>query len=403
MDVFLARQPIFNKHRKLFGYELLFRTGIGNTFPNIDGSIATASLLSNLFFPFEVDQILGGKKGLINFTEQLILSKAPLYLPKDKFIIEVLEDVEPTPQIVSKLALFKDRGYKIALDDFVYHKKFEPMIRLSNVIKFDLHETPLGTLVEILDELKEKFNLKFLAEKIESYDQFKLAKKMGFHYFQGYFFARPEVLSTREVPTSQITKLKLINEVGKRNVDIGKIENHIKNDAPLSFKLLKYANSVYFNRKLPIDTIRDAISYIGEDEIRNFINIVVVSDLGLSKPNELVRLCIIRARMCEKLGSLLVNRFSSEELFTLGLFSLMDALMDTPMDNILEHLSFSEKMKTALLGKDQEFSMMLDLVTGLEQGDWQKPIFKTIEGSEIEKKLPEVYSESIRMANAFYD
>ena len=165
MEVFLARQPIFNRHKKLFGYELLFRTGISNVFPEIDGNVATTSLLSNLFFPFEVDQILGGKKGLINFTEQLILSKAPLYLPKDKFIIEVLEDVEPTPEVLSKLRLFKDRGYKIALDDFVYHKKFDPMIKFSNVIKFDLNETPLDTLKEILDDLKVNYNLKFLAEK----------------------------------------------------------------------------------------------------------------------------------------------------------------------------------------------------------------------------------------------
>ena len=226
---------------------------------------------------------------------------------------------------------------------------------------------------------------------------------MGFHYFQGYFFARPEILSTKKVPTSQITKLKLIDEVGKRNVDIAKIEDHIKNDAPLSFRLLKYSNSVFFNRKIPIDTIKDAIAYIGEDEIRHFINIVVVSDLGTSKPNELVRLCIIRAKMCENMGSLFKTSFSSEELFTLGLFSLMDALMDTNMDNILEHLTFSDKMKTALLGKDSGFSRMLDLVTAVEQGDWQSPVFKTLEGSEIESKLPELYSQAIRLANSFYE
>ncbi len=402
MEVFLARQPIFNRHKKLYGYELLFRSSINNTFPDMDGDIATTNLLSNLFFPFEIKHILGDKKGLINFTKQLILGKAPLFLPKDQFIIEVLEDIEPDEDIVSALSLFHKRGYKIALDDFIYHKKFDPLIKLSKIIKFDLRATPIYTLVDILDDLRSRYNVKFLAEKVETYDEFKIAKQMDFNYFQGYFFSKPEMISTKGMATNQITKLKVVNEIGQRDIDIKKIESYIKNDVPLSFKLLKYSNSAYFNRKIPIDTVKDALAYIGEDELRKFINVVVVSDLGDAKPNELIRFSIIRARMCEKFNTIFKSKFSIDELFTLGLFSYMDAIMDCKMEDVLQHLSLSDKMKNALLGNDREFSRMIDIIVGFEKGDWNQPIFRALSGTAIEKKLPKLYADAIKIANAFY-
>lgn len=403
MEVFLARQPIFTKNRTLFGYELLFRSGITNAFPDIDGDVATTNLLSNLFFPFEVKAILGDKKGLINFTRKLLLDKAPLYLPKEQFIIEVLEDVEPDNDIIEALSLFKERGYNIALDDFIYHEKFKPMIEVSKIIKFDLIETPLSSLIGIMEELKSNYKLKFLAEKIETYEEFRVAKKMGFDYFQGYFFAKPEVISTKGISTNHITKLKLVNEVGQKSLDIKKIGTFIKNDAPLSFKLLKYANSAYFNRMIPIDTIKDAIAYIGETELRKFINVVVISDLGNEKPNELIRSSIIRARMCENFSTIFKSKFSIDELFTLGLFSFMDALMDCPMKDILDNIALSDKMKQALLGNDKGFSRMLDIIIGFEQGNWDQPVYRALAGSDIEQKLPELYAEAIKMANAFYE
>ena len=402
MNVFLARQPIFDRHKKLFGYELLFRSGIGNAFPGIDGDVATTNLISNLFFPFEVIQVLGHKKGLINFTEKLILNKAPLFLPKDLFIIEVLEDVSPTEDIISNLKLFKDRGYRIALDDFVYHENFEPMIGLSHIIKFDLRQTSIASLYSIIEDLKDRHNIKFLAEKVETYDEYTLAREVGCHYFQGYFFARPEMISSKGLSTNQVTKLKLVDELGKSDIDIKKLESYIRNDVPLSFKLLKYANSAYFNRKIPIDTIKDAVAYIGEQELRNFVNVVVLTDLGTGKPNELIRLSITRAKLCEKLSRSITSKFTEDELFTLGLFSLMDALMDCRMDDVLDHLSFSDKMRKALLGEDAEFEKILDIITALEMGDWESTVFKKMKGSELEQQLPVLYSESINMANAFY-
>lgn len=402
MEVFVARQPVFTKHKKIYGYELLFRSGIENVFPNIDGNIATSNLISNIFFPFDFNEILGNKKGLINFTRELILQKVPSFLPKDQFIIEVLETVMPEEDILSALSNYKSSGYSIALDDFVYHKKFDPMIELCQIIKFDIQETPLDDLLDIIDEIKSKFKIKLLAEKVETHEEFNTAKKLGFNYFQGYFFAKPEVLSTTGISPNQITKLKLINEIRQKELNFRRIGNFIKNDAPVSFRLMKYVNSVYFNRKITIDTIKDAIAYIGEDELRKFINVVVIAGLGASKPNELVRASIVRARMCEKFSTVFNTKFTVDELFTLGLFSLMDALLDCRMEDILSNISFSNKMKNALMGNDREFSRMLDIIIGFETGNWENAIFKAMAGSAIEAQFPEMYFNSVKMANAFY-
>jgi len=402
MEVFVARQPVFTQKRKLFDYELLFRTGLENVFPDIDGDVATSNLLSNIFFPFEFNEILNNKKGLINFTKKSILQKAPLFLPKEQFIIEVLEDIEPEEEVIKALSILKDKGYTIALDDFVYHSKFEPMIKLSKIIKFDLRATPLDSLSHIIPQIKSKYNVVLLAEKVETYKEFEAAKKMGFNLFQGYFFSKPEMLSTKGLSSGQITKLRIANEIGLKELNFKKIETFIKNDAAVSFKLLKYINSAYFNRRVPVDTIKDAIAYLGADELRKFINIVVVSDLGSIKPNELLRISIIRARMCEKFSHIFNTKYSTDELFTLGIFSLMDALLDCKMEDILKQISFSEKMKDALAGNDREFTRMLDIIKGFEKGNWGNAIFKALAGTAIEKKLPKLYFNSVKMANAFY-
>jgi len=402
MDVFLARQPVFTAEKKVFGYELLFRLGLENYFPDVDGDAATSNLLSNIFFPFDFKEILGEKPGLINFTEKLILQKVPLLLPKKNFIIEVLENIEPDEEMISSLSFLKKKGFTIALDDFVYHKKFRPMIELSKIIKFDIRTTPLESLHEILHDLRSDYEILFLAEKVETYAEFEQAKEMGFDLFQGYFFSKPEVLSTKGVSSGQITKLGLINEVGKKELNLKKIEGLIKKDVSVSFRLLRFINSAYFTRRNSINTIKDAITYLGTEELKRFINIVVISDLGANKPNELVRASIIRARMCESCGKVLNTSFSTDELFTLGLFSFMDAILDCKMESILNYIAFSEKMKQALLGQDKKFKMILSIVEVFEKGDWKNKIFDSISGKSIESKFPVFYMDSIKMADSFF-
>ncbi len=403
MDVYVARQPVFSTRKKLFGYELLFRNGFKNAFPNIDGNIATSNVLSNTFFSFGLKEILGDNPGLVNFTKDLILKKTPLLFPPKHIIIEVLESIEPDKEILEALKEFKKKGFTIALDDFVYHEKFRPMMELCKIIKFDLIATPLETLTGIIKDIRENYNITLLAEKVETYEVFEQARKMGFDLFQGYFFSKPEILSKKEISSGHVALLKLINEVGRNDFNFKHIEGIIKKDVSVSFKLLKFINSAYFKRLSPINTIKDAITYLGVNELRKFIHIIAVSDLGQNKPAELIRASVIRARMCELCGTVLKTHFSTEELFTLGLFSFMDSLLDKPMEDILKSISFSEKIKAALLKKDKEFTQILNVIISFETGNWENKFYTVMSDTPIGKKLPGFYLDAVRMANSFFN
>ncbi len=402
MEIFVARQPIFNTHKKIFGYELLFRNGLENKFPDIDGDTATSNVLSNTFFSFELKELLGNKPGLINFTQKLLLQKAPLLFPQKHVIIEVLETVEPTDAVLAALSEIKKKGFTIALDDFVYHKKFRPMMELCRIIKFDLITTPLDTLVDIVQDIRSNLNITLLAEKVETYEEFQKAKEMGFMLFQGYFFSRPEILSRKGISSVQISKIRLINEVAQPELNLNRIEKLIKNDVSVSYKLLKFINSAYFKRPNPINTLKDAITFLGTNELRKFINIVVTSDLCEKKPNELIRQSIIRAGMCEQIGTVINKTYLPEELFTLGLFSLLDAMLDHKMDEILRQIGLSEKMKAALAGNDEGFNQILNMVKLFERGDWENNCFSIIANALIEKELPLFYLNSLKMADSFF-
>jgi c-di-GMP-related signal transduction protein len=403
MDIYVARQPIFTTKRQIFGYELLFRLGLENAFPDIDGNVATSSVLSNTFFSFELGKILANKPGLINFTRELLLQRTPLLFPKKHIIIEVLEDIEPTDQIIEALTEINSKGYKIALDDFVYHEKFQPMMALCRLIKFDLMATPLDTLNDIVADIKENYAITLLAEKVETYEEFELAKEMGFKLFQGYFFSKPEILTQKDISPGQIVKLKLIEQVNREHPDLDEIQTLIKNDLSVSYKLLKFINSAYFNRSVPINTVKDAITYMGLDELKKFINVVAVSDLNETKPNELIRTSVIHASLCEQLGTILNTHFTADELFTIGLFSMMDAMLDRDMETVLSEIALSDTIKKALLGKDKEYNQIVKIVTSYEKGEWNNPVYKKLSGTLVEQKLPEFYFEALTMADTFLE
>lgn len=402
MDIFVARQPVFTAKRRIFGYEILFRLGLENSFPGIDGDTATSSVLINTFFTLGLDGILRGRPGLINFTRELILKKTPLLFPQDRIIIEVLENIEPDPEIIKSLTEFRNKGFSIALDDFVYDDKFKSVMPLCSIIKFDIQATPLDTLGSLTEDLKEDFHPTLLAEKVETYHEFNQAKEMGFELFQGFFFSKPEILSGKDISVAQMTKLRLISEINRDDQDLERIESLIKKDVSVSYKLLKFMNSTYFQRIQAVDTIKEALLVLGMDELKKFIHVVVVSELNDTKPDELIRSSIIRARMYEQLGRLIKTDFSGDELFTIGIFSFMDAILDISMDKILERIGLSERIKTALLGRDKQFEKIHTLVACVERGDWSHRLFQVFQGHKVLDRLPKFYMDAVRMADSFF-
>ena len=399
MEVYLARQPIFNRAKHIFGYELLFRDGLSNAFPDIDGDTASSKVLSNSFFCMGIDQITGGKKSFINFTQELLLQKIPLLFPRENLVVEILENVLPTETLVLACREITAAGYLLALDDFIYDPALEPLIAMAGIIKVDIRLTPDAKARDILDRLSAH-PVKFLAEKVETYQEYEKYLEMGFDYFQGYFFSKPQVLKAHDISPSKISLLQIMAEVNREEMQFSAVETLISRDVSVSFKLLRYINSPYYSRGEEISSIRQAVMRLGEAGIRRFIPIILMSAFADNKPHELIRASVIRARFCELLCENTKTRLKSPELFTLGLFSLIDAIMDEQMDQLIEKLPFSSGIRNALVSRTGELADFLNLVRAYETGDWEAVSLSAgIIGMDNDR-IPMLYWDAVVWADA---
>jgi c-di-GMP-related signal transduction protein len=396
MDAFVARQPIFHGSKKLFAYELLFRTGMSNAFPGIDGGIATSSLLSSSFFTVGIERISGGKLVFINFTEELLCRGVPTLFPKSEIVVEILEDVQPTEEVVEACRDLQQKGYLLALDDFVFRDNLQPLIDMARIIKIDFRLTPLEEIAEMLNRIKGG-RCRFLAEKIETHEEFLEAKALGFHYFQGYFFAKPEILKNREVSPSQLTVARLICEVNRQDMEFRQLEELINQDVAISFKLINYLNSAYFGRMHPVSSIRQAVAFLGERGVRMFVSLIVASRLVEQKPDELLRLSAIRGKFLEQVAiSLGLNE---GELFMLGLFSLLDAMLDNPMEALVGRLPLSAEVREALVQRSGGLAPFLLLVEAYEQCHWSEVDLRLKQLQLDPEKIQAFYLDAVRLAD----
>jgi len=398
MYVHIARQPVFDVHKKLFAYELLFRQTLGLSLGELSGDRATTSLLSTAFLTEGIEKIAGNKPCFINFTENLLLKEIAHSFPKNKIIVEILEDVRPTPEVIEACRHLSQMGYILALDDFVYAHELLPLVELTNIIKIDYRlSTPQE--IERLQYRLSRFSIKYLAEKIESYEEFEHARKLGFHYFQGYFFAKPESLRITEIASNKTSLLRLLMEVNKRETSVERLEEIIEADVAISYKLLRYINSAFFYLLKQVDSIRQAIVYLGEREIRRFVTLVIVSELAADKPTELVRLSVIRARWCELLAENSQRAQDVSEVFLLGLFSLIDAILDTPMEQMMEKLPLSDEVKDALTVRQGPLAPFLQAVMFYEQGD-SKQCLQALRLIKVDPaKVYDLYLEAVKFSS----
>jgi c-di-GMP-related signal transduction protein len=401
MDVYVARQPIFDIQKKIYAYELLFRDGTANFISNIDGDTATEKVLANSYFTIGMDAILDGKKAFVNFTQNLLVKKIPLLLPKAQTVVEILENVEPDPEVIEACRQIAQKGYLIALDDFEYSEKLNPLIRLANIIKFDFFLTPAKQIKSYLRYLPAS-GLTLLAEKIETNQEFDFAKSMGFTLFQGYFFQKPEIIQGREIEGSQLTLLQIMAESSKPKFELDKLEALISQDISLSYKLLQYINSAFFAKANKIASIRQGLVYLGENEIRRFIALAAMSKMASDKPDEIIRLSCIRGKFCELLGCETSHKVDPSELFMLGMFSLLDAIMVQPMDQIMNRLPLSKDLGDALVHANGPLIGYLNLVKEYEKGNWSGANDYAQKLGIKENVLPNLYLNSCKWCHLVY-
>jgi len=373
VDIFVARQAIFDREQHVFGYELLFRSSLNNVFDGTDGTRATSQVITTSFFSLGVEKILGGKRAFINFNRDLLVGECASILPREIAMVEILESVPPDSQVMAACKNLKERGYSLVLDDFVCEKRFEPLAELADIIKVDFLATPEPERLRLVRHYSAR-GTKMLAEKVETYEQFKQAHEMGFHYFQGYFFAHPVVISGRGIPAFKFHYLQILSEISRPELDYQRLEGIIKQEVSLSYKLLRYINSAAFGWRGQIESIKQALVLLGESEIRKWLSLVALPSLTQDKPEELVVTAAVRARFCESLAPWIGLGHRKTDLFFLGMFSLLDAIMDRPLETVLTEIRLADDVREALLGgarKNSRLARVHALVRAHEMAGWE--------------------------------
>ncbi|HEY1511548.1 MAG TPA: HDOD domain-containing protein [Solirubrobacteraceae bacterium] len=365
-DVFVARQPIFNRDLEVVGYELLFRSREAQAIPTPEG--ATANVVLNAFTEIGLDRIVGDRTAWINVSRDFVLNGLVQTLPSGKVRLELLEDQMLDEQLIAALAELTNEGYRVALDDFAYSEAAEPLLELVDVVKLDVLALGRQGMQEHATRLKHR-GVTLLAEKVETQEDYAFCAELGCELFQGYFFCRPELLHDRGIVASRLSLLEVIAALQDPAVDIAQLERLIARDVSLSFRLLRYINSAFFGLRMEISSIRQALALLGVQNLRRWATLSVFASID-DKPPELTVTALTRGRFSELAGQPL-NAIAGE-LFTLGMFSVIDALMDTPIDEVLASIPFPRDMREALVAHEGEKGMLLDCVQALEAGDFDR-------------------------------
>jgi c-di-GMP-related signal transduction protein len=376
-EKFIARQPIFDDKLKLFGYELLFRASSENVFRPYKS--ASDSLIVDSTSLFGLQSLTGHAKAFINLDLFALQRGTARLLPPDQVVIEILENITPTQEVVQLCAELCNEGYTLALDDYVGHPKWEPLIPLVKFLKVDFRACDPPARAAIANRHRaqpgaDANSMRLLAEKVESNDDLLEARSLGYVYFQGYFFCKPSTLSVREIPGNKLNCLRLLHLVASPDFSYDAVEELLKTDPALVYKLLRYLNSWLVAIRGEIHSIREAIALLGEKEFRRWISVLAVVAMASDKPHELIRTALTRAFFCETLAKSLPNPATSSvrssDLFLMGLLSVTDAILDRPMEQVLASLPIAPEVRAALCGSANSYRDVYDVLLAYERADW---------------------------------
>lgn len=394
---YVGRQPIYSRDLQTIAYELLFRSGDANQAEFSSGEQATADLLLNVFAEIGLERVVGKLPAFINVSEEFILNGFCQAIPQDKVVIEVLEDVRPTPEVLASLKALRRAGYKIALDDFVYSKELMPLVELVSIVKVDLPLIPRDQLANHV-ELLRQYDLTLLAEKVETAEEFQLCHELGFDYFQGYFFCRPSIIKGKRVSSNRLTVMRLISKLQAPSITLDEISDIIQTEPTLAYKLLRFVNSSRCGLDHKIESIRHAVVMVGIQQVKTLCALTMLAEVGMGKPAELVKTLLVRAKMAELLA-LQLKLEKSDSYFLVGLFSAIDALLDLPMDQALNRVPVSQEVHDALLSGSGTLGMILNCVLEYERGHWDDVASELVDSRYIKKS----YLQAIEWADDSLD
>ncbi len=392
MDNFLiGRQQILDSNLNTVAYEILFRGGDFDLSKPNEAYSATNQVITDVLLEIGLQNITGNAKAFINFTEQHLLDKIPCHLPKDRIVIEVLENVAITPQIISIIKGYADNGFTIALDDFILSPEWEPLLKIASIIKLDVLQMPMEQTLKLIEQL-QPYKLTLLAEKVETQEDFHVLKNAGCKLFQGYFFNKPETIKAKRQDINQNSLLRLLATINQTDVSFDVLSQIISQDPHLTLKLLNYVNSSFFSFPQRINSIPHAVSVLGLNDLKRWINILTLSSVS-DKPAALMQNILVRAKMSE----LIAEKMSLDinALFLIGLLSGIDALLDSELQAILNQLPLDEKIINAILYRHGEEGKILDFVLRYER--WENLALES--ASWLPDDINQIYLQSIEWSN----
>lgn len=365
-DIFIARQPIFDRRDRVIGFELLFRSGPENFFAHPDADTASTANIGTGLLGFGLSEITGTRPAYVNLSRRVLLDELYTTLPVST-VLELLETVEPDAEVVNACQRAKGKGYRIALDDFVYRPAYDALLPLADIIKVDFRDTESRSS---LSAAKLPRGVTLLAEKVETKAEREAAVTEGFTYFQGYYFCKPEMLQRKDIRTGKLRTLSFLAEVNQPDPEFERIEELIRSEVGLSVKLLRYLNSAGFGWQWEVTTIDQAVRLLGLIQLRKWASLMAVMALAEDRPPQLAATALVRARFSESLASACGFKGRELELFLCGLLSLIDAMVGRPMPELLEELAVSSELRNALVDGTPPFGTLVSLAIAYEAGDW---------------------------------
>lgn len=367
--IYLARQPIFDDEQGIFGYELLFRDSRENrAHLDADGATATSKLMLNTMMELDLSRLVGDRLAFFNLDRQFLLAGTDLPFGSEHIGIEIMEDVPIEDDTVTAVAQLAMLGYTITLDNFSWQDDVERFLEHVNLVKIDILQHDVMAQIDIIKRLKGHDDICMVAKSVETRAQFEQCRRLGFKYFQGFFLCRPTTMTAKRLPESKINVMRLVKKLQDPNVAPDELESIVRNDVALHYRLLRTVNSAYYGLSVKIKSIQHAIVYLGIPAIRSWARLQVMAGVD-DRPSELMRLALIRARMCELMTEQMAKE-TRDMAFTAGLFSLLDALMDAPMKEVIDLLPLDDDLVDALVKREGPYGRLLQTVVSYERGEW---------------------------------
>jgi c-di-GMP-related signal transduction protein len=396
-EKFIARQPILDTRLQVFAYELLFRGGPQNSFQPFAN--AASSVIADSITLFDLDMLTGHVRAFVNVDEMALRLGAPRLLPADRIVVEILETVRPTEEILGACRELRSAGYQLALDDFVDSPGIAPLVEFASFLKIDFQMFDARARSALARKYAHN-HIRLLAEKVETESEFREARELGFSYFQGYFFCKPSMVETREIPGNKAIQLQLLTAVAAPELRFDFIENLLKQEPSLLYRLLRYLNSPILGLRSEVRSVRHAIVLLGENEFRRWASIFAIISMSTGKSPELIRTALTRAFFCEELSAAAGLREKGPSLFLMGLLSVTDALLDKPMREVLKALPVIQEVTIALCGGTNHFRDVFELALALERAEWIRLSDIAARIGCDEGKIPDSYLSALLRATS---